>query len=122
MINRMAEAKHPLVAADRSYTLADLVGEGLEAQMVIRPGQRAGDRVTRSSLSIPALSRIRQSLHRIGAPANAHSLRMGSIHFVIASMVATPIVLSPAISGKVIAVDRGQEKQRTHAGVQGFLR
>src|SRR5688572_10012455 len=45
MIRGMARAKHPLVAANAPYAPADLIGERLETQVVIRRREGTADGV-----------------------------------------------------------------------------
>ena len=47
VIGRVPHAEHPLVAAHRANAAADLVGQGLKCQPVIRGGQGARDGVSR---------------------------------------------------------------------------
>ena len=48
----MANAEHPLVAPHRTHTAPDLIGQGLEAQTMISPRQRAGNWIARPLLRL----------------------------------------------------------------------
>ena len=52
MVVRMADAEHPLVAPHGPNTAADLIGKSLETELMIRLGQRAGDRMARSGADL----------------------------------------------------------------------
>ena len=43
LVGRVADAEHPLVAAHAAHAAPHLVGQGLEAQAMVRFGQRTGD-------------------------------------------------------------------------------
>mgnify|MGYP006163345207 CR=1 FL=1 len=45
LVERVTEAEHPGVAAGGADGAADLVGEGLEGELLIGRGKRAGDRI-----------------------------------------------------------------------------
>ena len=106
LIGRMTDAEHPLVAAHRAHAAAHLVGQGLEAEPMIRFRQRTGHRLVRALRGLrlqedidrlleTALQQIRIAVERNEAPA-----------------------LHAGLAGQVKAVDVVEEKQRPHTLVQ----
>ncbi len=71
LVGRVADAKHPLVAAHRAHAAADLVGQGLEAQAAVGFGEGAGQCVVErlgqedvDSLLEAAFEQIRVAIKR----------------------------------------------------------
>ena len=52
LVGRVAHAEHPLVAADAADAAADLVGQGLEGELLVGGGEGAGDRVAGAGLAL----------------------------------------------------------------------
>jgi hypothetical protein len=65
VVARVADAEHPLVASRGTHTVADLIGQGLEGELVIARAERATDGVTGTVLGL----RLQEQLDRFFEPS-----------------------------------------------------
>ena len=112
VVGRMPDAKHPLVAPQRPHALADLIGERLQAEFTVADREGARDRIRRAMLLL-ALQKLGDRL-----------LEPPMEQMVVAGMgnEGGNAATGRQASGKVEAMDAGQEKQRPHAVVEARAR
>ncbi len=106
MVGGVADAKHPLIAAHGAHAAADLIGERLKSQLVIRRGQRAGDRIARPLRLLHA----EKAVNRFLEPALQQMLVAGERDEAFA--------IQTELRRQVKSVDRIQEEQRPDPFVQ----
>ena len=70
MIIRVRDSKHPLVASHGTHASADLIGQRLDSQLMVGPGQRATDSQRGSLNGLFA----DECINRLGEPASQNVL------------------------------------------------
>lgn len=106
MVGGMPQAKHPLVATNRTHTATDLIGERLKAELMIGLGQRAGQGIARSLAGLCLKKRV----DRLHKPA-------GQQVFIAPERNLSRLDRLEH-SRQVVSVDRREKKQGADSVVQ----
>ena len=113
VIGRMANTKHPLVAAEAAHAAPHLIGECLEAEVSVGRRKGARDRIRRAVLPLCR----EECLDRLLKPA-VQQMLIPLVRNQSGVSLATPFAIRRQPVRQVKPVDRIQEKQRPHAFVQ----